>query len=394
MSFGSTIKRLRKENNLTQDQLANLLNVTPQAISRWENNSALPDISLLIPLANIFKVTTDTLLEVDLEKNEKHIEEYALYAPAFKEPYGTNIEEKLAIYREEVRKHPNSARLKEALIVVLGIAETIEGAYPDLSYAREKASLTEDIIEMGGGLFGLEYHKSQLVYLSRQLSNTEKAYEIASSAPRLDACKEVLLPSSLQGREQIDARKDLIFKCTDTIIQAVYSLLDDNANDLSKEELSALRNVESIVTAVYGKSFSDHFVLPQTLYKGVKGALKRGEREEAVKRLAEIVDHMSLMERETPHISPLILEKQIDTLYLAFLAVYSISNEAKLLLEEIDNDFSFDGEDDYREANNEYGSLYKMISALTESDGGQLKKDAEESLARMYERKRKEKQGL
>jgi transcriptional regulator with XRE-family HTH domain len=50
MSFGSTIKRFRKEKGYTQDQLANLLSVTPQAISRWENNSAMPDISLLIPI--------------------------------------------------------------------------------------------------------------------------------------------------------------------------------------------------------------------------------------------------------------------------------------------------------------------------------------------------------
>ena len=60
MSFGSTIKRLRKEKGYTQDQLANLLCVTPQAISRWENNSAMPDISLLIPIANVFSVSTDT----------------------------------------------------------------------------------------------------------------------------------------------------------------------------------------------------------------------------------------------------------------------------------------------------------------------------------------------
>ena len=81
MSFGSTIKQLRKERNMTQDHLANLLCVTPQAISRWENNVAMPDISLLIPLANIFRVSTDTLLEVDVEKNEEYIQELINNAP-------------------------------------------------------------------------------------------------------------------------------------------------------------------------------------------------------------------------------------------------------------------------------------------------------------------------
>ena len=94
MSFGSTIKRLRKEKGFTQEQLANLLNVTPQAISRWENNSAMPDISLLIPIANVFSVSTDTLLEVDVEKNREHISDFVMNALEFTSPYGTTIDEK------------------------------------------------------------------------------------------------------------------------------------------------------------------------------------------------------------------------------------------------------------------------------------------------------------
>ena len=116
MSFGSTIKRLRKERSLTQDQLANLLNVTPQAVSRWETNAAMPDISLLIPLANVFNVSTDTLLEVDVQKNEEHIQDFAIHYMTFMDPYGKTLKEKLAIYREEVRRFPDCAQLKEALI--------------------------------------------------------------------------------------------------------------------------------------------------------------------------------------------------------------------------------------------------------------------------------------
>lgn len=121
MSFGSTIKNLRTKRGLTQDQLANLLNVTPQAISRWENNAAMPDISLLVPLANIFHVSTDTLLEVNVEKEREHIEDMILHALHYIKPYGETLEEKLAIYREEVKKHPESAELKEALITILSV---------------------------------------------------------------------------------------------------------------------------------------------------------------------------------------------------------------------------------------------------------------------------------
>ncbi|MBR3842966.1 MAG: helix-turn-helix transcriptional regulator [Christensenellaceae bacterium] len=70
MSFGVTIKKLRQQANLTQEQLANLLSISPQAISRWENGAAMPDISLLVPLANLFHVSTDHLLGIEEETEE------------------------------------------------------------------------------------------------------------------------------------------------------------------------------------------------------------------------------------------------------------------------------------------------------------------------------------
>ena len=50
-SMGQTIRRLRIEQNLTQETLAELLGVTSQAISKWENNVGLPDIAQIVPLA-------------------------------------------------------------------------------------------------------------------------------------------------------------------------------------------------------------------------------------------------------------------------------------------------------------------------------------------------------
>ncbi len=65
MTFGTIIKDLRQKNNMTQEKLAELLNISPQAVSRWETGAAMPDISLLPPLANLFGVTTDHLLSMD-----------------------------------------------------------------------------------------------------------------------------------------------------------------------------------------------------------------------------------------------------------------------------------------------------------------------------------------
>lgn len=62
MTIGEKIADLRKSSNLTQEQLAQKLNITPQSVSKWENNVTCPDVSLLLPLANIFDVTVDEML--------------------------------------------------------------------------------------------------------------------------------------------------------------------------------------------------------------------------------------------------------------------------------------------------------------------------------------------
>lgn len=62
MNFGKTILELRKQKNLTQEELAAQLGVTAAAVSKWENNNTLPDILMLCALADFFEVTTDELL--------------------------------------------------------------------------------------------------------------------------------------------------------------------------------------------------------------------------------------------------------------------------------------------------------------------------------------------
>lgn len=70
-SIGKTIKELRKNRGLTQEELAEKIGVTAQAVSKWENESGMPDLSQIVPLAHIFGVSTDTILGTgDINKNE------------------------------------------------------------------------------------------------------------------------------------------------------------------------------------------------------------------------------------------------------------------------------------------------------------------------------------
>ena len=62
MTIGKRIAALRREKGLKQDDLAGMLEVSPQAVSKWENDQTCPDISLLPGLAKILGITVDELL--------------------------------------------------------------------------------------------------------------------------------------------------------------------------------------------------------------------------------------------------------------------------------------------------------------------------------------------
>ncbi len=74
--FSKNIKYLRKRENLKQEELADKLFVTPQAISKWETSKSIPDVKMLITISKLFNVSVDELLNNDLElSNETETEQ-------------------------------------------------------------------------------------------------------------------------------------------------------------------------------------------------------------------------------------------------------------------------------------------------------------------------------
>ena len=61
MSIGSRIFELRMSKNLSQSALADMLDVSRQSVSKWETDSAVPDLDKLMKLCNVFEVTLDEL---------------------------------------------------------------------------------------------------------------------------------------------------------------------------------------------------------------------------------------------------------------------------------------------------------------------------------------------
>ena len=85
MDFSEKLLTLRKSRNLTQEELAEQLDVSRQSVSKWESGQAVPELDKIVALSRIFDVTTDYLLkpsEIDelsvraemLEQQQKKLE--------------------------------------------------------------------------------------------------------------------------------------------------------------------------------------------------------------------------------------------------------------------------------------------------------------------------------
>ena len=73
MTFGEKLKALRVREEYSQEQLAELLHVSRQAVTKWESNAGMPDIENIKAVADLFDVTLDSLLreEEELETTDE-----------------------------------------------------------------------------------------------------------------------------------------------------------------------------------------------------------------------------------------------------------------------------------------------------------------------------------
>ena len=117
ITLGENIKKLRRERQLTQEQLAEALEVSFQAVSKWENKVTYPDIEVLPVIAGYFDVTVDELLGVDVEKKEEEIKKILDEVQKLKH-VGKSYEAS-CLLREKVKEYPNSAELLSNLASAL-----------------------------------------------------------------------------------------------------------------------------------------------------------------------------------------------------------------------------------------------------------------------------------
>lgn len=140
MNIGNKIRELRKSRGLTQEQLANSVNVSFQAVSKWENNISLPDITIMPVLARFFEVSMDELFDFDLTAVSDKVTEIARKSWKYR---GSDWEKARSIIDEGLKEYPDNVILLLNRLYVMSSSEipdeVIEVALKIIDLSRDEA---------------------------------------------------------------------------------------------------------------------------------------------------------------------------------------------------------------------------------------------------------------
>lgn len=208
LKLGENIKKLRFEHDLTQEQLADTLGVSPQAVSRWENGSTYPDIELLPSIAGFFEISLDELIGMSDFQDEKQLQQIL-------DAYSANtskglVWENMDLLRQALKRFPNNETLRFHLMHNLyqiwiracdskgqALAQEERSAY-----LQEAISLGEKLLAHCTDSYIRNSTTGLLASMYHEDGDTQRAIRIAETLPNLWSCSTNLLPHFYTGEKQ------------------------------------------------------------------------------------------------------------------------------------------------------------------------------------------------
>lgn len=215
------LRELRQKRGNTQEDLANFLSISFQAVSKWERGESLPDIALLPKIASFYGVTVDELLGVgDIRKQEK-IREYRF--KSFELSRDGKTDECIEMWREAYAEFPNDMEVNEGLMYAL--------------YGEGSGKFHDEALELGERILRESTDEEQrssaiqiLCFIHGEKGNKEKAKEYANMANSIHTCKEALLSQVLDGEDGKQNCIQLMLDCLG-IIEGAETRLSEKCDD-------------------------------------------------------------------------------------------------------------------------------------------------------------------
>ncbi len=294
MSIGTNIKKLRRERDITQEQLAELLRLTPSAVSQWETDRVLPDISYLPALANIFRVSADVILGIDIEAREAQIGE--IYNKVRDLSCTGHRAEANQLCRDGLSKFPDAYILMEELAFNLSYSS-------DRDDQEESISLFERILACSTDESSRNFAAGNLCGLYMAVGKTEAAKQLAETVPSPIYTREQCRLMTLRGADWADEMRSQTAIRFDGFIWDLRNLLTaflDHHPLFSEHELLLLwQKVTDFVSVFHetGDFGFDEQLLMEARYHRALLYIGLNQPESALDELEGMLAHIEHFDR-------------------------------------------------------------------------------------------------
>jgi transcriptional regulator with XRE-family HTH domain len=182
--LAENLKALRKSKDLTQEEAAEMLSVSPQSVSKWERGENLPDITLLPALANLYKVSVDALIGMD-KINDRQTRN-AVFADAHNYLRSGDANAAAKVYSEALKTFPNDKGIMSDLAITLAI-----GDEPDK--ISQAVDLCERVLEKGQDGKVQHTTRAALCFIYMKAGEKRKAIAVARDLPHARESREAVI---------------------------------------------------------------------------------------------------------------------------------------------------------------------------------------------------------
>lgn len=248
--IGENIKRIRRERDLTQEEVANHLGISFQSISKWERGDGYPDITMLPALANYFGISVDELLGMsEIEKRDKYNEINRIWADNNKKGLHS---ENVALMRDALKTFPNDSLLLVQLSTSL---EKLDGTEEERDrYLRESIAVQEQILRYGedSEVRGATLYNICFAYW--KVGKYDKALEQAKKLPNLYKARENALVYFLKGEEKRKIAKEALTPLAWAISHHLTALYETENNP------EYLNKASQIIDILFADREKDNFI--------------------------------------------------------------------------------------------------------------------------------------
>ena len=196
--IGENIRRLRREKDLTQEEVAAHLGISFQSVSKWERGEGYPDITMLPALANYFGTSVDILLGTsEIEKKAKYDEINRAWAENNKKGHNSA---NVTLMKKSLKDFPNDALLLVQLSTSL---EKLDGTEEEKTrYLKESIAVQEQILRYGEDSEVRGATMFNICFAYRKSGEYNKALEQAKKLPNLYKARENAMIYLLEGEEK------------------------------------------------------------------------------------------------------------------------------------------------------------------------------------------------